>query len=115
VSKHPSVLFTEPNEFIAEIVSDRARGLLERGIVRVTNVGRPAMNGVITRMTVEAAAVDDGRVVRLGTPVAELWRLDGDGDEQVQARASELVRELENELLDGGLELRAGAYDEADA
>ena len=30
----------------------------------------------------------------------------------VQQRASELVRELEGELLDGGLEVRAGVYDE---
>ena len=35
-----------------------------------------------------------------------------DADEQVQTRASELVRELETELLDGGLEVRAGVYDE---
>jgi hypothetical protein len=33
----------------------------------------------------------------------------------VQARASELLRQLESELLDGGLEVRAGVYDEADA
>jgi len=113
VSKHPSVLFTEPNEFVAEIIRDHQRRLVVRGIVRATKVGRPAMNGVVTRVTVEAAAVVDGRVVRLRTPVGDLWRLDG--DEQVRARASELVRQLESELLDGGLEVRAGLYDEADA
>jgi hypothetical protein len=102
-------LFTEPNEFVAELLRDQQRGLVDRGIVRVTKVGRPAMNGVVTRVTVDAAIVD-GRVVRLRTPVGDLWRLDG--DEQVQTRASELVRELESELLDGGLEVRAGVYDE---
>ena len=39
------MLFTEPNEFVAELVRDQQRGLVERGIVRVTKVGRPAMNG----------------------------------------------------------------------
>jgi hypothetical protein len=33
-------------------------------------------------------------------------------DEQVQQRAPELVRELENELVDAGLEPRAGLYDD---
>ena len=35
-----------------------------------------------------------------------------DRDEQVQRRASELVHELESQLLDAGLELRAGLYDD---
>ena len=39
MSKHPTVLFTEPNEFVAEIVCDQHRGLVERGLVRVTKVG----------------------------------------------------------------------------
>ena len=110
VSKHPSVLFTEPNEFVAEIVRDQQRGLVERGIVRVTKVGRPVMNGTITRVTVEAAAVVDSRCVRLRHPCGDLWGMDA--DEQVQRRASELVRQLESDLLDGGLEVRAGVYDE---
>jgi hypothetical protein len=38
-----------------------------------------------------------------------------DGDERVRARASELVRQLESEPLDGGLEVRAGVYDGADS
>ena len=90
MSKHPDVFFTEPGEFVDEMVRDQARGLVERGIVRVTKVGRPAMNGTITRVTVEAAAVVDARVVRLRHPVGELWGLGG--DEQVQTRASEVVR-----------------------
>jgi hypothetical protein len=110
MTENPRVLFTEPNEFVPEILRDQRRGLVERGIVRVTKVGRPAMNGVVTRVTVEAAAIVDCRVVRLRTPVGDLWRLDG--DEQVQTRARELVRELESELLDGRLEVRAGVYDE---
>jgi len=36
MSKHPDVVFSEPGEFVAEIARDRARGLVERGIVRVT-------------------------------------------------------------------------------
>jgi hypothetical protein len=35
-----------------------------------------------------------------------------DADEQVQRRASELVRQLESDLRDGGLEIRAGVYEE---
>jgi hypothetical protein len=110
MSKQPGVMFTEPNEFVAEISRDHARGLVERGIVRVTKVGRPAMNGTITRVTVEAAAIVDSRCVRLRCVCGDLWGLDG--DEQVQSRASELVRELEGQLLDAGLEPRAGVYDD---
>jgi hypothetical protein len=55
MSKHRDVVFTEPGEFAAELARDHARGLVERGFVRVTKVGRPAMNGTITRVTVEAA------------------------------------------------------------
>jgi hypothetical protein len=110
MSKQPGVVFTEPNEFVAEISRDHTRGLVERGIVRVTKVGRPAMNGTITRVTVEAAAIVDSRCVRLRCVCGDLWGLDG--DEQVQQRASELVRELESELLDIGLEPRAGLYDD---
>ncbi|MGP0048835.1 MAG: hypothetical protein ACLPZR_08320 [Solirubrobacteraceae bacterium] len=33
-------------------------------------------------------------------------------DEQVQRRATDLVRELESELLDAGLEPRAGFYED---
>jgi hypothetical protein len=110
VSKHPSVLLTEPDEFVAEIVRDQQRGLVERGLVRVTKVGRPVMNGTITRVTVEAAAIVDRRCVRLRHPCGDLWGMDA--DEQVQRRASELVRQLESDLLDGGLEIRAGVYEE---
>ena len=73
MSKHPTVLFTEPNEFVAEIVRDQQRGLVERGLVRVTKVGRPVMNGTITRVTVEAAAIVDSRCVRLRHPCGDLW------------------------------------------
>ena len=110
MSKHPSVLFSEPSEFVAEIVRDHQRGLVERGIVRVTKVGQPAMNGTITRVTVEAAAVVDSRCVRLRHPCGDLWGTDA--DDQVQRRACELVRQLESDLLDGGLEVRAGVYEE---
>jgi hypothetical protein len=110
MSKQPGVVFTEPNEFVAEISRDHSRGPVERGIVRITKVGRPAMNGTITRVTVEAAAIVDSRCVRLRCVCGDLWGLDG--DEQVQSRASELVRELEGQLLDAGLELRAGLYND---
>ena len=110
MSKHPDVMFTEPGEFVAELARDHADGLVERGIVRVTKVGRPAMNGTITRVSVEASAIVDHRCVRLRCLCGDLWGMDG--DEQVQLRASELVHELESQLLDAGLELRAGLYDD---
>jgi hypothetical protein len=106
MSKHPDVVFTEPGEFVAEMARDQSRGLVDRGLVRVTKVGRPAMNGTLTRVSVEAAAIVDSRCVRLRIVCGDLWGMDG--DEQVQQRASELVRELESQLLDAGLELRAG-------
>jgi hypothetical protein len=73
MSKQPGVMFTEPNEFVAEISRDHARGLVERGIVRVTKVGRPAMSGTITRVTVEAAAIVDSRCVPLRCVCGDLW------------------------------------------
>jgi hypothetical protein len=109
MSKQPGVMFTEPCEFVAELARDHARGLVECGIVRVTKVGRLAMNGTITRVTVEAAAIVDSRCVRLRVVCGDLWGIHGD---LVQQRATELVRELESELLDIGLELRAGLYDD---
>jgi hypothetical protein len=110
MSKQPGVMFTEPNEFVAEISRDHARGLVERGIVRVTKVGRPAMSGTITRVTVEAAAIVEGRCVRLRCVCGDLWGLEG--DDHVQQRATKLVHELESELIDAGLEPRAGLYDD---
>ena len=110
MSKQPGVMFTEPNEFVAEISRDHARGLVERRIVRVTKVGRPAMNGTITRVTVEVAAIVDSRCVRLRCVCGDLWGFED--DEQVQQRATELVRERESQLLDAGLEPRAGLYDD---
>jgi hypothetical protein len=108
MSKYPDAVFTEPGEFVAELARDQERGLVERGIVRVTKVGRPAMNGTITRLSVEAAAIVDHRCVRLRVLCGDLW--DHPDDERVQARASELVKTLEEPLLDAGLELRAGLY-----
>jgi len=110
MSKTPGVMFTEPNEFVAEIARDHARGLVERGIARVTKVGRPVMNGTITRVSVQAAAIVDGRCVRLQCECGDLWGMVE--DEQVQRRATEFVRELESELLDAGLEPRAGLYED---
>ena len=108
MTKHPDVVFTEPGEFVTELARDHARKYVERGIVRVTKVGRPAMNGTITRVTVEAAAIVEDRCVRLRVVCGDLWGIDG--DEQVQKRATELVHELESQLLDAGLELRAGLF-----
>jgi hypothetical protein len=110
MSKQPGVVFTEPEEFIAEIARDHARGLVERGIVRVTKVGRPVMNGTITRISVESAAIVADRCVRLRCVCGELWGMDA--DEDVQRRASELVRRLESGLRDAGLEPRAGLYED---
>ena len=109
MSKHPDVMFTEPGEFVAELARDHADGLVERSIVRVTKVGRPAMNGTTTRVSVEAAAIVDSRCVRMRCVCGDMWGC-GD-DDQVQQRATELVRELESQLLDAGLEPRAGLYD----
>ena len=102
MSKHPDGFFAEPGEFVDEIVRAHARGLVERGIC-ARDEGRPAGDE-------RHDYARDGRVVRLRHPVGELWGLGG--DEQVQTCASEVVRALESALLDGGLELRAGIYDE---
>jgi predicted ArsR family transcriptional regulator len=93
MSTHPGVTFSGPGEFVAEIARDHMRGLVEVGIVRVIKVGRPAMNRTMTRVGEEAAAIGDSRCVRLCCACGHLWSKTG--DEQVQRRASDLVRELE--------------------
>ena len=109
MSKQPGVMFTEPNEFVGELARDHARGLVERGIVRVTKVGRPAMNATITRVAVEAAAIVDSRCVRLRHPCGELWgRTPTSGCSGARASWSASLKRL----LDGGPEVRAGVFDE---
>ncbi len=66
------------------------------------------MGGAITRVSVEAAAIVDGRCVRLRCLCGDLWG--HADDEQVHSRASEIVRSLQQELLAAGLEPRAGLY-----
>ncbi|HTZ62678.1 MAG TPA: hypothetical protein VMB51_01085 [Solirubrobacteraceae bacterium] len=104
--------YTEPQEWLAEIRRDAE--LVERRIVRVCKTGRPVFEGTLTRVSVEASAIIEGRVVRLLTVCGDLWgtggRREDDPDRQVQEKASSLVRELESELRDAGLEIRAGLW-----
>jgi hypothetical protein len=99
--------FTEPNEYLAELERDQRQ--VERGIVRVTKIAMPDSTGAITHVTVEATAIIEHRLCRLSTYCGALWGIDHP-DEEVQTRASTLVRELEEKLLDLGLEVRAGRW-----
>ena len=101
--------FTEPSEYLAELERDRA--LIERGIVRVTKTGRPDATGALTHVSVEAAAIIDGRLCRLSSYCGALWGI-ANTDEPVQQRASRIVKDLEDKLLEIGLEVRAGLWDD---
>jgi len=103
--------FTEPAEFVRELARDHGEGLVERGIARVSKVARPGHDGITTNVSVEASAIVAGRLVRLLVWCGELWGQRG-GDEQVQDKASETVRTLENSLLEAGLEVRAGLFEQ---
>ena len=101
--------FSEPSEWASEIIRDR--DLVERQIARVTKTARPVMDGAATRAHVVASAIVEGRIIMLETCVGDLWGMAA--DEEVQERSSRIVRELEEELLDAGLEVRAGIWESA--
>lgn len=96
--------FTEPDEFVEDLAHDIA--LVERGIVRLSKVGRPVMNGTITRVGVHAGAIVADRPVLLEVTIGDLWGMNADAD--VQTAATDLVRDLGARLVALGLEVRAG-------
>ena len=79
---------------------------MKREIAQVTKTARPVMDGATTRTHLLASAIVDGRIITLETYVGALWG--AASDEQVQERASRIVRELENELHAPGLDARGG-------
>lgn len=103
-----STRFTDVDEFVADLRVDRQ--LVERGIVRLTKIARPAMNGAITRVWVHAGAIVDGRAVVLERYIGDLWRAEADAN--VQAAATAIVDELEVAILELDLEPRAGHLQE---
>ena len=106
----PSVIcarFSEPDEWAAEIIRDR--DIVERQTVRVTKTARPVMDGAATRAHVVGSAIVEGRIVMLETCVGDLWGMAA--DEEVQERASRIVRELEDELRGAGMEVRGGIWE----
>jgi hypothetical protein len=103
-----STRFSEVDEFIAELTADRE--LVEREIVRVTELARPVMHGALTRVWVHAGAIVDGRPVTLQIYVGDLWASAQDDD--VQAEAAGLVDRLDAAIRGLGLEPRAGQLQE---
>ncbi len=112
MSKHPDVMFTEPGEFVAELARDHADGLVERGD-RPCHQGRPAGDerDDHARRASRRSAIVDHRCVSAAVACAATcgaWM----ATSRSSGAASELVRELESQLLDAGLELRAGLHDD---
>src|SRR3954453_1716435 len=106
-----STRLTEVDEFVAELSADRE--LVERGIVRVTTLARPIMDGALTRIWVHAGAIIDGRPVVLERHVGELWG--GDHDAAVHARAAAIAAALDTAIRKLGLQPRAGQLQEITA
>lgn len=106
------VRFNEAPEFVRELEQDRE--LVERGLVRVTKAYRPAMGGVLTRVTVLAGAIVDGRPVILERLVGDLWGNPA-ADNLVNADADAYIATLEAEVQRLGLTARGGLLEENDA
>ena len=103
--------FTDPREFVQDLTRDV--DLVERGIVRVSKVARPAMQGAVTRVSVNAGAIVANRPVILETLIGDLWG--SRDDAKVQAAATAAVDELEHALQAIGLQVRAGMLEARDA
>lgn len=101
--------FSDPVEFIDEL--ERDVDLIERRIVRLTQVTWPDASGALTHARVEAAAIVEGRVVRLVVYCGTLWGV-ASSDEPVRKRASELIDSITASLYSLELEPRAGRWDD---
>jgi hypothetical protein len=103
--------FTEPREFVEDLARDV--DLVERKIVRVSKVARPAMQSTVTRVSVHAGAIVADRPVILETLIGDLWGAPDDA--QVQAAATAAVNELTYDLQALGLQVRAGLLEARNA
>ena len=106
-----TVKFTDAAEFTAELGKDW--GLVERAIVRLTTVTRPAREVDIPELrhvSVVATALVDGRIVRLDRYCGQLWGVP-EGDKQVLELAGQVQRLIEEFCVEAGLEVRAGVYE----
>jgi hypothetical protein len=106
--------YTQPDEFAHDLIADKDD--VERGVVRLTKTARPAgpAGAALTRVSVEAGAIVAGRLLILRVVCGDLWG-QGPEDEKVQARATELVSALEEQLSTAGFELRAGLFTDPQA
>jgi hypothetical protein len=103
------VLFTDPTEYLEELATERDN--VRRGIVRITKRAAPALDGAITRVSVESAArIEGGDLLRFRGHVGDLWGHRNDA--AVQRRATELVAEIDAGVKNLGLEVRAGIFEE---
>jgi hypothetical protein len=103
--------FTDPREFVQDLARDV--DLVERRIVRLSKVARPAMQGTATRVSVNAGAIVADRPVILETLIGDLWG--SPEDAKVQAAATAAIDELEQALQAIGLHVRAGMLEARDA
>lgn len=101
------VLFTELDEFLSEVEADRDE--IARRVVRVTKIGRPAYNGAVTRVYVEAAYRVADEVVRLRVFCGDLWGAPEDDKVQARERGGPPAR---GGAAGWGLRLRPGAFGE---
>jgi hypothetical protein len=101
--------YTQPDEFLRDLEADKDD--VERGIVRLTTVRRPSgPNGALTRISVEAGAIIEGRPVLLEHTVGELWD-HHTNDSEVKVRTTEVVEAIAAGVADLGLQLRAGVFE----
>jgi hypothetical protein len=102
--------FTDPDEWTAEVARDKLH--VERGIIRATKQSRPIYNGSLTRVSVVATVLVEGRLVRLEAIVGDLWGNEIP-DRQVVERADAILEKIADILEPLGLEIRAGVWTDA--
>ena len=104
------VQFNDVHEFLDNL--DRDHDLVERRIMRVTNLYRQSkLTASIQHLSVVATARVSGEIVRLEVYCGDLWNLGS--DQAALEKASEVQRTLTEECARLDLDVRAGLITDA--
>ena len=102
------IKFNSPSEFIEELQKDKE--LVERGIVRLTNLARDTQALPIRHLSVVATYKVKGEIVRLEKFCGQLWGHEPE-DSQAYGRAQGAHDTIKSACRAFGLEIRSGVYE----
>lgn len=107
-----TVRFTDAKEFIEEL--ERDRGMIERGIVRLTNHYMPSsLSPNIWHLSVIASCKVGQDLVRFQRYCGDAWGKNSeDQNRPTRDKADEVQKEIEKACQELGLEVRPGIYEE---